>query len=290
MATIKKLRTIIRYSSVQDEPILVKPGPTTKSIPRTQINTIGHPVQLKMAPQTVAAVLGLRSLLNAFKGSIDYAKGLVNSKYLTYPSVKGSVIREFSIKRDEYTIIEGIKYKNECDSSMDAEWIFQEIPDIEDLNALRKKRVVLFIHGGAYVIGTIKLYRSITSRIAQYADASVLAINYRLSPAHVYPIPLIDAITAYKYLLDSGYEPNNISIVGDSAGAGIATALMLYCRDSSNVPMPACVACMSPYYDLTHALPSWRLNEVSCYLPEGILDLKYISETRSNLAVGHDGG
>jgi acetyl esterase/lipase len=101
---------------------------------------------------------------------------------------------------------------------------------------------------------------------------------------------LIDAISAYKYLLDQGYQAENICFVGDSAGAGLATALLLFCRDTKEYPIPGCLALMSPYFDLTHSLPSWHLNKDTCYLPYGIFDMKYISDTRINLAVGHDSG
>ena len=290
MATFRKLRTIIRCSSVNEEPILVKTGTDIKSAPRKQITTVKSPINSKMAPQTIAAVLGLRSLLNAFKSSIDYAKSLVNSKYLAYPSLANTKVIEFKIPLITKIKIDGIDYNTDSNSEIDAEWVMMPKHQQEQDLPNNQKQVVLYIHGGAYVFGSIKLYRAITSRVADYSDAPVLAINYRLAPDHVYPSPLIDCLSAYKFLLDNDYLPSNISIVGDSAGAGIATALVLYCRDSELFPLPSCLACMSPYYDLTHSLPSWRLNEESCYLPEGIPDKKYISNNRTNLAVAHDIG
>ena len=285
----RKLRTIIRYSSVKEDPIIVKSGSELKSTPRKQITTAKSPMNSKMAPQTIAAVLGLRSLLNAFKASIDYAQGVVNSKFWSYPSFKDAKAYELLIPRIQVLKIDDEIYKEGSDSGLGAEWIMTTEQFTTELPN-EQKRVVLYIHGGAYVFGTPKLYRSITSRIADYSNSKVLVINYRLAPESVYPAQLIDALSAYKFLIDSGYDTKNISIVGDSAGGGIATALVLYCRDYNIFPMPACLACMSPYYDLTHSLPSWRLNHDSCYLPEGIPDKKYISDDRTNLAVDHDSG
>lgn len=119
------------------------------------------------------------------------------------------------------------------------------------------------------------------------------AIDYRLAPENVYPAALIDALSAYSYLLDppngsKKYKPSQISFVGDSAGGGLAIAAMLYCRNTGMFPIPGCVATMSPWLDLTQSLPSWKLNHLYDYLPHTGRDPKYFTETRSNLYTTHD--
>lgn len=109
-----------------------------------------------------------------------------------------------------------------------------------------------------------------------------------MAPDHVFPKPLIDVLSAYKFLLDIKFESKQISFVGDSAGGGLATAAMLYCRDTGLFPQPAAVGAMSPYMDMTQSLPSWYLHKDLCYLPDSVQDEKYLSTTRNNLAVAHD--
>ena len=79
-------------------------------------------------------------------------------------------------------------------------------------------KVILYFPGGAYVTGSHYSHRNITTRLSKLAQAKVVAIDYRKAPEHPYPYPVIDAMKSYQHLLDEGYEPKNISFVGDSAG------------------------------------------------------------------------
>src|SRR5258708_3403261 len=77
-------------------------------------------------------------------------------------------------------------------------------------------RVVLYLHGGGYVIGSINTHRAMVSRIARASNARALSIDYRLAPEHPFPAAVEDAIAAYKWLLAQGYKPGRIFIGGDS--------------------------------------------------------------------------
>jgi acetyl esterase/lipase len=110
-------------------------------------------------------------------------------------------------------------------------------------------RVVLYLHGGGYVIGSIDSHREMISRIARSSAARALAIDYRLAPEHPFPAAVEDATKAYRWLLKQGVSPENIVISGDSAGGGLTVAALLALRDAGD-PLPAAAACISPWTDL----------------------------------------
>lgn len=109
-------------------------------------------------------------------------------------------------------------------------------------------RVVLFLHGGGYLMGSIDSHRDLMARISAAADARVLGLNYRLAPEHPYPAGLEDTRTAYQWLMDNGAAAERTVIVGDSAGGGLAVGAMLT-LGGSGLPMPAACVLMSPWLD-----------------------------------------
>jgi len=108
---------------------------------------------------------------------------------------------------------------------------------------------ILFLHGGGYVTGSPAMYRHVCWRFAGAARAGVIAIAYRLAPEHPYPAAIDDAFAAWKALLEEGADPNVCSIMGDSAGGGLALALALRIRDAK-MPLPAALVAISPWTDL----------------------------------------
>lgn len=82
-----------------------------------------------------------------------------------------------------------------------------------------ENRVVLYLHGGGYVHGGVDAYRGLTGRIAATLHARVYTPDYRQAPEFPFPTPIDDAFRAYCALLDSGIPPENLVLVGDSAGA-----------------------------------------------------------------------
>jgi epsilon-lactone hydrolase len=110
-------------------------------------------------------------------------------------------------------------------------------------------RVILYFHGGGYVLGSISTHRAMISRIARASDARALAIDYRLAPEHPFPAAVDDAIASYRWLIAQGYKPGRIVIAGDSAGGGLAVAALLAIRDAK-LPMPAGAVPISPWTDL----------------------------------------
>ena len=118
-------------------------------------------------------------------------------------------------------------------------------------------RVVLYLHGGGYVIGSPRSHRHLAAAVAAAGQASALLLDYRLAPEHPYPAAVDDATAAYRWLLDQGIAPGHIVIGGDSAGGGLTMATLLALREA-RLPLPAGGVCISPWVDLTFSGASYR--------------------------------
>lgn len=140
------------------------------------------------------------------------------------------------------------------------EWVIPEGVDIE--------RVILYLHGGAYNAGSTHSHRALAANIAAAAKALALTIDYRLAPEHPYPAALVDAVSAYKWLLEQGIPSQQIVITGDSAGGGLAIALLVALREHRQ-PMPAAAVVLSPWTDLADNGESWQENADVDYLIHG---------------------
>lgn len=111
-------------------------------------------------------------------------------------------------------------------------------------------RVVLYFHGGAYLIGSSTTHRGMTGHLAKTSGCQVIAPDYRLAPEHPFPAGLDDAESVYLALLEQGFSPENIAVAGDSAGGGLALALALQLRDKQ-LPLPSSLTVFSPWTDVT---------------------------------------
>lgn len=111
-------------------------------------------------------------------------------------------------------------------------------------------QVVFYLHGGAYVTKMPLLHRTFLHKLAKESKAQFLMVDYRLAPEFPFPAALADALTAYQWLLKQGWEPNQILVAGDSAGGGLALALLLALRDLK-LPLPVGAFLISPWTDLT---------------------------------------
>ncbi len=110
--------------------------------------------------------------------------------------------------------------------------------------------VILYFHGGVYVIGSAATSVPLASDLARRTGARVVTLDYRLAPEHPYPAAVEDAQAAYEGLLGQGIDPGQIALAGESAGGGLAVATLLAARDAGT-PLPSCAFLMSPYVDLT---------------------------------------
>lgn len=110
-------------------------------------------------------------------------------------------------------------------------------------------RVILYLHGGGYVMGSINTHRAMIARLSRASQAKALALDYRLAPEHPFPAAVEDATAAYRWLLAQGYKPGKIVISGDSAGGGLVLATLLALRDAQT-PLPAAAAPISAWSDM----------------------------------------
>ena len=150
---------------------------------------------------------------------------------------------------------------------------------------MNAERVVLYLHGGGFFICNRKTHRMLTWRVSKFCKARLLVIDYRLSPEAVFPLALHDALSSYIYLTKTkGYRPDQVVVMGDSSGGGLTFSMMVWLRDNAHLGygMPAGTAMMSPWLDLTHSMPSFKVHGCYDFLPSSAKDPKYINETRGH--------
>lgn len=119
--------------------------------------------------------------------------------------------------------------------------------------------VLLYLHGGGYCCGNRSYARGVASFMATRWGVRVFAAVYRLAPEHPFPAACEDALEAYRYLLSSGYAPEEIVVCGESAGGGMAFSLCLSLAEQG-IPLPAALLTVSPWTDLTMSGPSYEEN------------------------------
>ncbi|CAH1761889.1 1655_t:CDS:2 [Entrophospora sp. SA101] len=135
-------------------------------------------------------------------------------------------------------------------------------------------RVILYIHGGAYFLGSAAQHRFLIQKVVKASAARAFSVDYRLAPQSPFPAALVDMLAAYLYLIqpptDAGFEPinpQNIVVMGDSAGGGLTIALLMVLRDAG-LPQPVGGVC---WVDLYHSLPSIFDNSTTDYIPNGFV-------------------
>ncbi|KZF21083.1 alpha/beta-hydrolase [Xylona heveae TC161] len=147
-----------------------------------------------------------------------------------------------------------------------AEWIEMRTDYLERKKAGDQgKRVMLYVHGGAYFFGSVDEHRYQMQRHARKLKARVFAPRYRLAPQFPFPCGLHDCLAAYLYLLTI-QDPSTIVLAGDSAGGGMVVSVLVTIRDRG-LPMPAGAILISPWVDLTHSFPSVAGDSQLDYIP-----------------------
>ena len=124
-------------------------------------------------------------------------------------------------------------------------------------------RRTLYIHGGAFIMGSPRSHRTLTSRFSAMTGGAVLAIDYRLMPEHPRRAGIEDCRSAYRWLLANGADgaapAQAVFVAGDSAGGNLTLSLIAWVRDAGLRAPDAAVA-LSPLTDATLASPSLRAN------------------------------
>ena len=114
----------------------------------------------------------------------------------------------------------------------------------------RADKILLYLHGGAYILGSRRTHRQLVSHMAREAGITAVLPEYRLAPEYPFPAGIDDAVAVYRALLESGYSPQDIVISGDSAGGGLTMATLLSLRHAGD-PLPAAAVLLSPFLDVT---------------------------------------
>jgi acetyl esterase/lipase len=129
-----------------------------------------------------------------------------------------------------------------------------------DVPETRPERVLLYLHGGAFIFRFPNTHARLAARICRRVGARALMVDYRLAPEHRYPAAPDDCHAAYRWLLARGCDPRGIVIAGDSAGGNLALAT-LHRIKAAGEPLPAAAAVISPFVDFTLTSPSLVTNE-----------------------------
>ena len=148
---------------------------------------------------------------------------------------------------------DGVQLKQVANESFRAEWVrpigLHAIP----------RRTILYLPGGGFFLPATSMHVAMLAKLARMTKARPLLVHYRLAPDHPFPAGLDDAIAAYRYLLDSGTNPEDIVVAGDSAGGCLTLSLLLALRHEK-LPMPAGGATLSALSDLNFIAPSRTYN------------------------------
>ncbi|MGU3540243.1 alpha/beta hydrolase [Methylobacterium sp. A54F] len=147
----------------------------------------------------------------------------------------------------------------------------------------REDRVLIFLHGGGYISGSLDSHRHSVAEMGRAARARTLALDYRLAPEHPFPQAVEDAVAGYRHVLSAGIAPGRIAVAGESAGGGLALALMQRLR-TLGAPLPACLWLSSPWVDL--ALTGESLTAKAAADP--LLQAAYLTELARTYLAGAD--
>ncbi|TXT64947.1 MAG: Esterase MY09-1 [Promethearchaeota archaeon] len=128
-------------------------------------------------------------------------------------------------------------------NGIEGEWIIAR--------EVKQNKVLLYLHGGAFIAGSINTHKDLISRISRAGRIKILAINYRLAPEHPFPAALEDTYNTYQWLIsEKNYDPKDIIIGGDSAGGNLTLATLIKIKKEGFF-FPAAAFCLSPATDMT---------------------------------------
>ena len=165
--------------------------------------------------------------------------------------------------RRHATLPEGMELVVEHIDGINAEWL---IP-----TGAADNRIVLYVHGGGYVSGSCNDHRGFVAKFAAACGKKTLQFEYRLAPENPFPDGLNDSVRVYEWLLANGYQSSNVVLAGESAGGGLALAMLLALKER-DIAMPAATVAISPWTDLTCSSDSYcTKNNVSVAPPNSWL-------------------
>jgi epsilon-lactone hydrolase len=141
-----------------------------------------------------------------------------------------------------FVLPDGVRIEPDNLDGIAVEWL---IPD-----GAADAPILFHLHGGGYVLGNPAASRPFTTAFALKSGARVVSIDYRLAPEHPFPAAVEDSVKAYSTLLAGGMPAEKIAVGGESAGGGLAIAVLLAAR-AQRLAMPACAFAISPWVDMS---------------------------------------
>lgn len=157
---------------------------------------------------------------------------------------------------------------NVLPEGLKAEWILpcSGAPAQAMLDEIHNQPVLFYLIGGGYVSGTCTDHRSFVAKFVAGTGIAAFVYEYRLAPEHPYPAALEDTLAAYRWILDQGFNPDNIVFTGESAGGGLCLAALLALRDLG-IPLPAAGVAISPWTDVKMTGDSYKTKRKACISP-----------------------
>jgi len=132
--------------------------------------------------------------------------------------------------------------------------------EIVDPRENKNNNLIFVIHGGGYIVGMSDVYRNLAKRYSKAGrGARVAFLDYRLAPEYKYPCALEDALAGWDWVLRQGYNPKDVTVIGDSAGGNLTLALMLKLREMKK-ELPGALVLISPWTDMTASGESYIKN------------------------------
>ena len=168
------------------------------------------------------------AVVNELLGEIDLTGGTLEERRATMDSFGNAI--------DDRAVVTPVDA-----GGVPGEWVVAPEAHVD--------RVVLYLHGGGYCMGSPASHRRLVAALSKAAEARALSLDYRLAPEHPYPAAVDDAVAAYRWLLANGVRPERLAISGDSAGGGLTLATLLALRDAGD-PLPAAGVPLSAWTDL----------------------------------------
>jgi len=196
--------------------------------------------------------------------------GLIKNRHLFSFQLKPEVVDEnFSVEKFRESVDKSsarvklpknISTQKIAIGDINAEWIIPQHP--------RKDKILLYIHGGGFISGSTITHRMHVAKFAERCQLRSLLFDYRLAPEHPFPAAPEDCVAVYKWLLSQGYNPQDLIVGGESAGATLTLSLLLALK-AEHLPLPGAAFSISPVTDLSCSAESFGYNAKKDVAPMG---------------------
>ncbi|MGY5874828.1 MAG: alpha/beta hydrolase [Candidatus Thorarchaeota archaeon] len=203
---------------------------------QTEFLTKDPPVGIDLEDTSRRIIIGNHRFLRG-----EDTKGLISDEELLYFAKLNRYIN------DGYSFVNDPLPDDVICAQVDAGGVSAEWQDCSNPTM---DKIILYFHGGGYMIGSTKNHRYMTLPIGRVCNARILSADYRLAPEHPHPAQLEDAVKVYQWLLATGVHSSNIVLMGISAGGGLCVSLIVRLHEMG-IDLPAGIVLKSPGIDFS---------------------------------------